>query len=77
MIVNRDISPERDLYYLGGRVIEILISTDGKEVDYFDLYEKTNKELNISVNLYTLVLVWLFMIGCIKNADNGVIVKCF
>jgi hypothetical protein len=77
MIVNKNITPDRDLYYLGGKVIEVLLKYDNKEIDYFDLYQKMNKELNISINLYTLVLDWLFIIGTIKNADKGLIKKCF
>ena len=77
MIVNKNITPDRDLYYLGGKVIEVLISNVSKEVEYFDLYQKINKELNISINLYTLVLDWLFIIGAVNNAENGLIRKCF
>lgn len=77
MIVNKNITPDRDLYYLGSKVIEVLISNESKEVDYFDLYQKVNKELNISINLYTLVLDWLFIIGAVNNAENGLIRKCF
>jgi hypothetical protein len=77
MIINSNITPDRDLYYLGGKVIEVLVSNEEQEVDYFDLFQKVNKELNISLNLYTLVLDWLFIIGVINNAENGLIKKCF
>ncbi len=77
MIINSNITPDRDLYYLGGKVIEVLVSNEEKEVDYFDLFQKVNTELNISLNLYTLVLDWLFIIGVINNAENGLIKKCF
>ena len=77
MIINRDITPDRDLYYLGGKVIEVLIVSDNEEIDYLDLYQKVNKELRISINLFTLVLDWLFIIGVIKNAHKGYIRKCF
>lgn len=77
MIINSNITPDRDLYYLGSKVIEVLVSNDKQEVDYFDLFQKVNIELNISLNLFTLVLDWLFIIGVIKNAENGLIKKCF
>jgi hypothetical protein len=77
MIINSNITPDRDLYYLGGKVIEVLVSNEEQEVDYFELFQKVNKELKISLNLYTLVLDWLFIIGVVKNAENGLIKKCF
>lgn len=77
MIVNNNITPDRDLYYLGGKVIEVLVSNEEQEVDYFELFQKVHAELNISLNLYTLVLDWLFIIGVVKNAENGLIKKCF
>lgn len=77
MIVNRNITPDRDLYYLGSKVIEVLLSNEENSVDYFELYQVVNKELNISINLFTLVLDWLFILGAIKNAEKGLIKKCF
>lgn len=77
MIINSNITPDRDLYYLGGKVIEALVSNEEQEVDYFDLFQRVNTELKISLNLYTLVLDWLFIIGVIINAENGLIKKCF
>jgi len=77
MIISNNITPDRDLYYLGGKVIEILFSFKEEEVDYFDLFQTVNAELKISLNLYTLVLDWLFILGAIKNAEKGLIKKCF
>ena len=77
MIINSNITPDRDLYYLGGKVIEVLVSNEEQEVDYFDLFQRVNTELKISLNLYTLVLDWLFIIGVINNAEKGLIKKCF
>ncbi|PIQ31096.1 MAG: hypothetical protein COW63_08740 [Bacteroidetes bacterium CG18_big_fil_WC_8_21_14_2_50_41_14] len=61
MIVSSDIKPDRDLYFLGSKVIEVLIDSDEKKVDYFELFQKVNSEIEISMNLFTLVLGWLFM----------------
>ena len=71
MIVSSNITPDRDLYFLGSKVIEVLISSEEIEVDYFELFQRVNTELEISLNLYTLVLDWLFIIGVINNAENG------
>ena len=77
MIVNKNINPERDLYYLGGKVIEVLNSLDQDEVDYFDLFLTVNKLNKITLNLYSLVLDWLFILQVIKKGNKGLIIKCF
>lgn len=77
MIISDDIKPDRDLYFLGGKVIEILIASEETEIDYFELLEKLNSKLEISITLYTLVLDWLFILGVIDNAKEDKIRKCF
>lgn len=77
MIVSGDIKPDRDLYFLGSKVIEVLFDSNDKKVDYFELFQRVNSKIEISMNLYTLVLDWLFIIGVIKNAENRLIEKCF
>jgi hypothetical protein len=77
MIINKNTNPERDLYYLGGKVIEVLASSKAIEYDYFDLFTLVNKIQTISLNLYSLVLDWLFILGAIKKNNKGYIEKCF
>jgi len=77
MIVNKNINPERDLYYLGGKVIEILNSSNKTKFDYFELYNNLNKSHNISINLFSLVLDWLFILGAIKKGKKGLLERCF
>lgn len=77
MIVNKNTSPERDLYYLGGKVIEILDSSNKTEFEYFELYGSLNENHNISVNLFSLVLDWLFILGVIEKGEKGLLKRCF
>lgn len=77
MIVSKDISPERDFYFLGAKVIEILDSTGGNNVDFFEVFEKLKASDNVSINLFTLTLNWLYLIGVINKIEKGGIVKCF
>lgn len=77
MIVNKNTNPERDLYYLGGKVIEVLNLFKKNEIDYFDLFLSVNKSNKVSLNLYSLVLDWLFILGVIKKGNKGLIIKCF
>lgn len=77
MIVDKNINPERDLYYLGGVLIDILQRKDIKEIDYMDLYEMAKEAKDISINLYSLTLDWLFILGIVGKSDNGKIKICF
>lgn len=77
MIVNKNVNPERDLYYLGGKVIEILDSSNNTEFDYFELYGNLNNSHNVSINLFSLVLDWLFILGVIKKNKKGLLERCF
>jgi hypothetical protein len=77
MIVSKDINPERDFYYLGGKTIEILSSTNEEKMDFFEVFEVLKTTEDISLNLFTLTLDWLFIIGVIDKSIKGYIVKCF
>lgn len=77
MIVNKDINPKRDVYYLGAKTIEILSAEKNKVVDFFDVFQKLNASEHISINLFILTLDWLYLIGSIEELQKGKIVKCF
>lgn len=77
MIVSKNISPERDLYYLGSILIDIFQSKNIKEIDYIELYSSFKEKSDIGANLFLLTLDWLFILGLIKNSDNGKIKRCF
>lgn len=77
MIIDNNINPERDLYYLGGVLIDILSKRKNNEFDYLDLYESFNQRKNVTINLYSLTLDWLFVLGVITKSENGKIKKCF
>jgi len=76
MLVNRDTHPERDIYYLGSKVIEI-ISEEDVLIDFLEVYRKINLTESVSMNLYSLTLDWLYMIGVIDSFETGKIQKCF
>ena len=75
MIISKDINPSRNIYYLGGLLIEILQSCD-KSILIYDAFEQMRKKANISMNMFSLTLDWLFLIDVI-NVKNGEIHKCF
>lgn len=77
MIIDKNINPERDLYYLGGILIDILENKDNKDVDYIDLYTLINEKKEITINLFSLTLDWLFVLGLVAKGKNGKIKICF
>ena len=77
MIISKDINPERDFYYLGAQTIEILSSTEEDRMDFFSVFDELKSSEDISLNLFTLTLDWLFIIGAIDKSHKGYIVKCF
>ncbi len=77
MIVSKDINPERDVYYLGAKVIEVLSREKNNTIDFFDVFEELNASENVSINLFVLVLDWLYLSGAVSGIEKGRIVKCF
>ena len=77
MIIDKNTNPERDLYYLGGILIDVLQNKENKEVDYMDLYTLINNKTEITVNLYSLTLDWLFILGLVAKGEQGKIKICF
>lgn len=77
MIVDKNTNPERDLYYLGGILIDVIENKNSSEIDYMDLYNLLNQKQEITINLYSLTLDWLFILGLVAKGENGKIKKCF
>ena len=77
MIISKNTHPERDLYYLGAKTIEVMDSSEKDEWDYFDLFSGLNQKQKVSVNLFSLVLDWLFILQVIQKSNNGRIKRCF
>jgi hypothetical protein len=76
MILGKDTHPTRNIYYLGSVVLGIIKSSSKDKIDFFDTFQKLNEKEKVSMNLYTLTLDWLFLLGAIKN-NNGRFEKCF
>jgi len=74
MIADQNTHPQRQLYYLGARIIEALNSGADTD-DIFGLYQTIKEKEDISVNLFNLTLDWLFLLNVIFIED-GAIKKC-
>jgi hypothetical protein len=77
MIVSKNTHPERDLYYLGAKTIEVLNSSDKDEWDYFDLFSGLNQKYKVSLNLFSLILDRLFILNVIKKRNEWRDTKMF
>ena len=76
MIVSSDIHPQKKIYYIGALIIKELKSIESKEFDFFHLYTSLKEKENISMNLFSLSLDWLFLLGAIDKKKNKLVV-CF
>ncbi len=77
MILNPDTHPERDIYFIGGRILEILDDFDSSEIDILDIFNSLKNSTSVSFNLFILSLDWLFLLGVIRKGTMGGILKCF
>ncbi|MEW8660674.1 MAG: ABC-three component system middle component 6 [Candidatus Thiodiazotropha endolucinida] len=76
MILNKDVRPDRKIYYIGSLIIEKLMEEPEQSIDYLSIYEGLRKEENITSEIFFLTLDWLFLLGAIK-LEEGVVSKCF
>jgi hypothetical protein len=76
MIINKDINPQREIYHLGALVLEILTNNTDTEFDFFDIFQRLNEKVKVSINLYIFTLDWLFILGLITKKQKTII-KCF
>ncbi len=72
MIINKDTNPERQIYYLSSLILEDINKT--KEIDFFKIYFKLKKNTDISINLFTFSLDWLYLLGFIKKDKGGILI---
>jgi hypothetical protein len=74
VITDQNNHPQRQLYYLGAKVLELL-SAGHNSVEFFQVYQQLKKNEKISIKLFTLTLDWLFLLGVI-SLEKGIIKKC-
>lgn len=75
MIISTDNNPERDLYFLGAQVIDIL-KESGESHDFIDIFQQLKENHDISMNLFLLAIDWLYILGVI-DSKQGTILRCF
>lgn len=73
MLASKDISPNKSLYYIAAKIIEIIKKEELKTIDIYFLKDEINKNEYISMPLLLLAFDWLFLLGILKIDDDGVI----
>jgi len=77
MILGKDTNPKKQIYYISALVLNELKDADNAEFDFFDIFKSLKlKDNDITINLYSLSLDWLYLLGAIKKEKNRLI-KCF
>lgn len=77
MLINKDITPENNLYYTGSLVLDRLRQWDSDNVDILELYKKTTVDKEMSMKVFILSVDWLFILGLVDISKKGRVVKCF
>ncbi|MEW8287296.1 MAG: ABC-three component system middle component 6 [Candidatus Thiodiazotropha endolucinida] len=76
MIINKDIHPERKIYYIGALVIDVLRENKEDSINHLLVFEKLQEKESITVDVFMLALDWLFLLGAVK-LEQGILKKCF
>lgn len=76
MIIDADTNPKNQIYYIAGLILNILKQQKDEKFNYIELFERLNEEHKVSINLYTLSLDWLYLLGTI-NYKGEELIKCF
>lgn len=76
MIIDSDQHPERNLYFIGAKVIALL-SKNNKKADVYQILKEYNKKnTQISLDYLLLGLDWLFLLGVTQVDEKGRIALC-
>lgn len=75
MFILTERNPDKSLYYLGSRVIEIFYGNN-QQFYMTELYSLVTQNIEIPLHRFILTLDWLFMLGVIDENESGKIVLC-
>ena len=76
MILNQDIKPEKQAYYLGSKILSALKDDPSKQVQLLNVFEQVNKQEKVSYHAFSMAMNWLYLIGAIELKERTLI-KCF
>lgn len=76
MILNQDIKPEKQAYYLGSKILSALKDQPSERVDLLNVFEQINQQGKVSYHAFSMAMNWLYLIGAVK-LDERILIKCF
>lgn len=77
MIIDSDQHPEKNLYYIGAKLLELLSKNRIKNPDVYQLHTAYNKKnTQISLDYLLLGLDWLYLLGLTEVDERGRIKLC-
>lgn len=76
MIINQDVKPEKQAYYLGAKVLEALRDVPAGPINSGELFIAVNDTERISYHAFSMALNWLYLLGALDHKE-GEIIKCF
>jgi hypothetical protein len=76
MILNQDIKPEKQAYYLGSRILSVLKAVPADSVSLIDVFEQVNQQEKVSYHAFSMAMNWLFLMGAVDLKERQ-LVKCF
>lgn len=78
MIINADVHPRKNLYYIGAMILTALSKSKSKEYEIEALLKKLNNKsvIKISYDYLLLSLDWLYLANVVEVQKNGKIKLC-
>ena len=76
MIINQDIKPEKQAYYLGSKLLAVLRDEPSGPINPGELFIKINQGEKVSYHAFSMALNWLYLLGALDHKE-GEIIKCF
>lgn len=76
MILNQDIKPEKQAYYLGSKILSALKDQPSERVELLNVFEQINQQEKVTYHAFSMAMNWLYLIGAVK-LDERTLIKCF
>lgn len=76
MILNQDIKPEKQAYYLGSRIVAVLKEESSESIALLNVFEQINQQEKVSYHAFSMAMNWLYLIGAVELKERTLI-KCF
>ena len=80
MILPQDIAPDKSMYVMGSRILNILNAEPHKKVHpklMYDKYIHSYPETEMTYNYFLYAIDWLYILNAIKLTTNLGIEKCY